>query len=276
MKVPVPLFLALGPVASVGAFVVAFVPVADAAPAATATATDAPAMVTLVRGPVTLVQGGKSTAAPAAPFLLTAGQTLDLGAGAHVVFLRQGGAFTVDGPKKVDPTSFSSAPVGGDQVGVLLQRRTSLASAGASRGAGVVLTRPVPRAPMLALRDIRWRCDACGPQPVAVVDLRADTTVWTGRGEGSVTYDGLALAPGTYVVRVGVEEFALRVTPRDEADAAIASAHADQVADPADRAATVAAALLLAGYPTDALTALEGAGLTELVGGYEKLAGVAP
>lgn len=246
--------------------------VSAAAPAAN----DAPAMVTLVRGPVSLVAAGKSAPAPAAPFLLAVGQTLELGVGAHVVLLRQGGAFTVDGPKRVDPATFNAAPVAGDQVGALLQKRTSLASAGASRAVGLVLTRPVPRAPALALRDIRWRCDACGPQDVAVLDLRADTTVWTGTGDGSVTYGGPALAPGTYVVRVGTDEFALRVTPPAEADGAVASAHADAVPDPADRAATVAAALLLAGYPTDALAALEAAGLSELVAGYEKLAGVAP
>ncbi|MES2643115.1 MAG: hypothetical protein V4850_26770 [Myxococcota bacterium] len=253
-------------------FLIALASLAHAAPAAN----DAPAMVTLVRGPVTLVQGGTSSPAPAAPFLLAVGQTLELGAGAHVVFLRQGGAFTVDGPKRVDPASFTTAPAAADQVGALLQKRTSLGSAGASRAVGLVLTRPVPRAPALALREIRWRCDACGPQEVAVLDLRADTTVWTGTGDKTVPYGGPALAPGTYVVRVGTEEFALRVSPPAEADAAVASARADSVADPADRAATVAAALLLAGYPTDALTTLEAAGLPELVAGYEKLAGVAP
>jgi hypothetical protein len=236
----------------------------------------APAMVTLVRGPVTLVDGGKPAPAPAAPFLLVAGQTLDLGAGAHVVFLRQGGAFTVDGPKVVDPVAFRAPANGTDQVGALLQKRTSLVSAGAARSAGLVLTRPVPRSPALDLRDIRWRCDACGPQDVVLLDLHADTTVWTGHGDGAVRYDGPALAPGTYAVRVGADEFAVRVSPRADADAAVAGAHPESIPDPGDRAAAVAGTLLLAGYPTDALATLEAAGLSDLVRDYERLAGVAP
>jgi hypothetical protein len=66
----------------------------------------APAMVTMVRGTVTVVEGASRTPAPPPPFILAASQSLDLAAGAHVVLLRQRGAFAVDGPRQVDPTAF--------------------------------------------------------------------------------------------------------------------------------------------------------------------------
>lgn len=234
-----------------------------------------PAMVTMVRGPVVLVEGARRTPAPSPPFLLTPKQSLDVAAGGHVVLLRQGGAFAVDGPKVVDPESFRVAATG-DQVGTLLQKHTSLASAGAARGAGPSVVRPVPNSTVLAVPEIRWRCDACGPQDVTIVDLRADAVKFTGRGEGAVKLGDVALPPGTYSVTVGGSERTFRVVPRAEADALVAATHADTIADPKDRAATVAATLLLAGYPTDALGTLEAAGLPEQVAEYERLAGVAP
>jgi hypothetical protein len=234
-----------------------------------ALAEPAPAMVTLVRGPVTLVEAGK-TSTPVAPLLFTSGQVLDVGAGGHVVLLRQGGAFTIDGPRRVDLASLQAPAAQADPVGSLLEKRTSLASAGASRGGTVKLLRPIPGAPVLELHEVRWAC-GCGPQDVVVHDLRADTPLWTTNGEEGARYDGPALAPGTYLVRIGGFEQAFRVAARTEADAALVAARAETVTDPADRAAITAGALLLAGYPTDALDVLEGAGLTALVGAYERL-----
>jgi hypothetical protein len=231
-----------------------------------------PSMVTLATGAVTVVQGKTRTVAPAAPFLLASGQTLDLAAGAHVVILRSGGAFSADGPRVVDAKALAPATATPDEVGSLLSNRTSLASAGAARAAGLTLTRPVPNTPAYAIADVRWVCDGCGPQPVEVRDLRADTSVWTGKGDGAVRYDGPALAPGVYLVRVGGNEFSVRVSPADEEQALLGGLQG--IPDPADRAASEAGALLLAGHPTDALARLEAAGLTGLVAATEKLAGV--
>lgn len=235
-----------------------------------------PAMVTMVKGSVTLVEGKTRSPAPAPPFLLSASQSLDLAAGAHVVLLRQGGAFTVDGPRQVDPESFHSAANTSDKVGSLLEKRTSLASAGVARGGTVALTRPIPGAPVLALGDIRWSCDHCGPQTVVLADLHADARLWSGSGEGAVRYDGAALNPGVYGLKIGDAEFSVRVAPRTEADAILAGAHLDTLPTPTDRAAATAGALLLGGFPTDAIAALEGGGLTDLVPDYEKIAGLRP
>lgn len=249
-----------------------------AAAAAAPPAAPPPAMVTLARGPVAIVDGGKSSPAPAAPFLLAAGQALDLGEGAHAVFLRQGGAFTVDGPKRIDPGWLEARAASGpeDAVGTLLERRTSLASVGASRSGGLAVVRPVPGAPALALREVRWRCDACAAMAVTVSDAHGGGVVWKGTGDHAVAYGGPALAPGTYVVSVGATEQSVRIVARTEADAAIAAAHPDAIPDAADRAAAIAGALLLAGFPTDALATLEQAGLTELAAQTERLAGVGP
>lgn len=241
-----------------------------------AQAAPSPAMVTLVKGPVTLVAGATRTPAPAAPFLLVAGQTLDVGAGGRVVLLQQGGAHTVEGPATVDPSHLPAQGSVADAVGGLLDWRTSLSSAGASRGGAVTVTRPVPDAPVLTLTEVRWSCAACGPQNVILTNLYADSAGWTGRGEGRVAYDGPPLGPGTYVVTVGTRELAVRVVAPDGADAALAAAHPDRIADPQDRAAVIAGTLLLAGFPTDALRTLEAAGLTNLVTETERLAGLHP
>lgn len=234
-----------------------------------------PAMVTSVVGTVTVVDGKTRSPAPSPPFILAATQSLDLAAGSRVVMLRQGGAFAVDGPRVVDPTAFKAPTTGGDKVGELLQKRTSLAAAGAARAAGPSLLRPVPNAPAVEVREVRWTCDACGEQDVKLTDLRADTVVWSGKGTDRVALAG-PLSPGTYAVTVGSSERTFRVVPRAEADAIVAAVKAETVADPKDRAAAVAGALFLGGYATDALTTLEAAGVTDLVDDYEKLAGVRP
>ncbi len=235
----------------------------------------APAMVTMVRGSVTLVDGGKRSPAPAPPFILAASQSLDLAADAHVVFLRQGGAFAVDGPKQVDPSSFRSTSNAGDKVGDLLAKRTSLAAAGAARGAGPSITRPVPNTSAMVVTEVRWTCDNCGQQAVGIVDLRTDQSVWSGHGTGSAIPSGIKLGPGTYAVTVGGTERTFRVVESTAADAVLASV-GDTLTSESDRAAAGAGALFLAGYPTDALTMLERNGLTGMVAEYERLAGVAP
>jgi hypothetical protein len=235
----------------------------------------APAMVTMVRGTVTVVDGATRTPAPAPPFILAAAQTLDLASGAHVVLLRQGGAFAVDGPRVVDPTAFKGSSNASDKVGALLEKRTSLASAGAARSGGPSIVRPVPNSQLLTLGEVRWSCEGCGEQTVLVVDLRADDAAWSTQGTGRVAYTGAALAPSTYAVTVGATERTFRVVPRADADALIASLALETIAAPEDRAAATAGALFLAGYQTDALSTLEAAGLSEMLHQYEVLAGVA-
>ena len=238
-------------------------------------AAETPALVTLAQGPVTLVSAESSAPAPAAPFLVPPAGSLELGAGAHVVVLRQGGAVAVDGPPHLDPASLHAA-VAADAVGSALDKHTSLASVGAARAGGLVVTRPVAGYPLLSLHQIRWRCDACGVQQVAVIDLHADAAIRTATGEGAVRYDGPALAPGTYAVRVGEVEAAFRVVPAGEAEALLTAAHLDAIADPRDRAAATAGTLLVAGYPTDALDTLDAAGLADLAQGYERALGLSP
>lgn len=241
--------------------------------AAALAADSSPSMVTLATGGVTVVDGKTRSPAPAAPFLLTGTQTLDLAPGAHVVILRGGGAFSADGPKTVDARTLAPAASGTSSVGDLLSKRTSLAGAGAARAGGLAVTRPVPGAPAFAIGEVRWRCEACGPQDVSLVDLREDTVVWTARGEGTVRYDGPALTPGVYAVRVGAQEVSLRLAPTSERDKLLTGT---ALANPADQAAAEAGALLLAGYPTDALTRLEAAGLGTLVQETERIVGVDP
>lgn len=235
-----------------------------------------PAMVTMLRGAVTLVNGAERTPAPPAPFILLGKQTLELSAGAHVVLLRQGGAFAVDGPRVVDPAAFKVAVNASDRVGALLEKRTSLSSAGAARGAGPTILRPVPNTQLLSLTEVRWRCPGCGDQPVAVTNLRVDAPGWTGSGDGRAAYTGAPLAPSTYAVSVGGTERTFRVVDRTEADALLAGLALDTMPAPEDRAAAAAGALFLAGYQTDALATLEAAGLTDMLHHYEVLAGVAP
>lgn len=192
-----------------------------------------------------------------------------------MVLLRQGGAFAVDGPRIVDPTAFKGSSNDSDRVGALLEKRTSLASAGASRGGGPSIVRPVPNAQLLALTEVRWACAECGEQDVTVVDLRANSAGWAAKGSGSVPYTGAALGPSTYSVTVGATERTFRVAPQADADALLASLALETMTSPEDRAAATAGALFLAGYHTDALTTLEAAGLKEMLHQYEVLAGVA-
>ena len=234
-----------------------------------AAADPAPAIVTTARGTVTLVEAGARKPAPAPPFLLGPGQSLDLAAGALVVVLRQGGAWEVTGPKIVDAASLRPPEVTADAsaLGDLLARRTSAGTAGASRAGGIAVVRPVPGKPTTALSEVRWRCDRCGEQAIELVDLRMDETVWTGKGTERVAYAGTPLHAGSYAVKVGGHEFAFTVTrPEDGARVkdALTQASVEKL-DPNARAAATAALYLQAGLYTDALTALDGATDPELV-----------
>ncbi len=234
----------------------------------------APAMVTTVQGNVTLVEGGSRTAAPRPPFLLTTAQRLELATGARVVLLRQGGAFAVDGPRTVDPAAFTPGPAA-DPVSSALAKKTSLAVAGASRASGFSLTRPVAGAPALALHDLRWRCEGCGEQAITLSNLREGGTVWTATARDGLAYTGPILAPGAYSLAVGGREFLVRIVDGAEAGALVEAAHLDALPE-ADRAAALASAYLLGGFPTDALHEADRSGDAALVAGIEAAAGVVP
>ncbi|MFZ5482346.1 MAG: hypothetical protein ACOZNI_36630 [Myxococcota bacterium] len=239
----------------------------------------APAMVTTVRGNVTLVEAGARKPAPTPPFLLPAGASLDVAAGGHVVLLRQGGAFTIDGPKTVDAEALRPATATADAVGDLLARKTSLASAGASRAAGFQMTRPVPGEKLLTFEEVRWRCDACGPQKVELVDMRTGSAAWTKDGEGSVRYDGERLRPGPWVAKIGGREFSFVVASDDDRMAfarSLDAANLETVKDPADTAQLAVGLHLLAGYPTDALVIAERKKDAALVAEIEKRYNLAP
>ncbi|MCB9677299.1 MAG: hypothetical protein H6737_19465 [Alphaproteobacteria bacterium] len=177
----------------------------------------APAMVTTTNGDVRLVvDGGKADPAPATPFLLKDGMQLKLSAGAQAVLLYNGTAKRFVGPATATPSAVeggkavSGAGKSGSMLDELLAVQHSQAQAGAHRG-GVQLVRPVPGGDILALKEIRWSCEACGEQTVEVVDFLEGQTVWTGKGTGAVSYAGPALTGDSYQIAVGDERFTVYV-----------------------------------------------------------------
>jgi len=246
---------------------IALIAVAAAAPLA---------LVTTTKGAVTF--GG--AAAPAVPFTLTAGQTLDLAADASVVLLYQGKAFQLTGPRKVDPATLAS-PAADPAAGALedlFSRQVSTAVAGASRAAAVALARPVPGTAVLDLHQVRWSCGGCGVVPVEVRTLRGGAVLWSGSGEDHVDYAGPALSPGPHVLRVGTADFSFLVPATDErARAEAARQTLAGIADP-----SVAAGVWFAtGLYTEGLYALDAAvsanpKYAELRAVYAAKAGVEP
>lgn len=249
---------------------------------------DSPAMVTTARGTVTQADG---TAAPTPPFLLQDGQSLSVAAGGVVVVLYQGQATQISGPATVSRDTLKTRATTADaSVAVLdelLTRGASTATAGASRGVGDVrVVRPVPGSDGLGPHEIRWECGGCGPQEVRVQDLLEDSTLWTGTGDGSVTYDGPALPPGAYAVVLGGRDHVFTVADAPVQEKAREAAKAAEAAaaglDDAARAATVASVYLQAGLPTEALYTIDAAlaahpgdpTLTELRATFEARAGV--
>lgn len=176
----------------------------------------APAMVTTTNGEVKLVQEGKTDMAPATPFLLHDGMELKLGEGAQAVLLFNGTAKRLVGPTSASTSdveggkAVSGAGKDGSMLDELLSVQHSQAVAGAHRG-GVELKRPVPGGDLLALKEIRWSCEKCGEQTVELVDFLEGETVWSGKGTGSVMYDGPALTGDSYQIAVGDERFTVYV-----------------------------------------------------------------
>jgi len=176
----------------------------------------APAMVTTTNGEVSLVEDGKSAAAPATPFLLKDGMELKLGTGAQAVVLYNGTAKRLVGPTTASTLTVEGGKAvsgmgkSGSMLDELLAVQHSQAKAGAHRG-GVAMMRPVPGGDVLALQEIRWTCEDCGEQKVEVVDFLEGTTVWSGAGTGSVVYDGPTLKGVSYQIAVGDERFTIYI-----------------------------------------------------------------
>jgi hypothetical protein len=229
-----------------------------------------PAMVTTTNGEVKLVKEGKADTAPAAPFLLTEDMQLQLGNGAHAVVLYNGTAKRVLGPATTSTKTMeggkavSGAGKAGSMLDDLLAVQHSQAQAGAHRG-GIQLHRPVPGTDVVAVKDIRWACEKCGEQEVQVVDFLAGETVWTGKGTGSVAYDGPALTGDTYQIAVGDERFTIYIANAEKRkllDQATEAAEGsdDGVADDAAAALSVKTALYThVGFPTEALYLVDAA-----------------
>lgn len=245
-----------------------------------------PALVTSARGPAVVVTAGTRAAAPPAPFLLAVDQSLDLPAGSSVVLLHEGVAFSLAGPKVVEASALRSpqASTAAPAIQSLLDRKVTLAKAGASRGTR--LLRPVAGTPLVSLGEVRWSCSPCADTPVAILSMTAAAPVWTSHGEGTVRYDGEPLWPGWYLLQVGGDSFTFQVVEEAERKA-VAAAFSVVTPPDADAAslATIPAALWLqAGMPSEALYVLDraraaypdDAELTRLSAEIESRAGIRP
>jgi len=251
-----------------------------------------PALVTTVRGDVTLSTGD---IVPPAPCVVPAGQTLVLGEGGVVVFLFEGSAQRFEGPAEVDPAALQVPhdvdPERVSALGTLLSRKSSTARPAASRGASqLVLQRPVSGLPLLQLQTVRWACDGCGELEVRVEEAREEFLVWSARAEGQIDYDGPELAPGSYYLRVGGRDHVFHVPPDGNRDRIRAALEAARVAaepladDPAAALALSTAVLLHEGLLGDALYLVDEAvaaspddpQLQALLDDYEVRAGLRP
>ena len=251
-----------------------------------------PALVTTVRGDVTLSTG---EALPPAPCVVPAGQTLKLGEGGVVVFLFEGSALQFEGPAQVDPAALrppaAADPARVSAIEALLSRQSSTARPAASRGVSpLVLHRPVSGLPLLQLGVVRWVCDDCGAVDIRVEEAREERVVWSAEAEGQVAYDGPELAPGTYYLRVGGRDHVFHIPPDEDrarvhaALEAARGASADLADEPAAALALSTAVLLHEGLLSDALSVVDEAvagapydpQLQALLDDYETRAGLQP
>ncbi len=256
----------------------------------------APAVITTARGSVKLVAGGQPTELPSTPFVLEAGQSLQVADGAMVVILYQGSAKKIIGPESVDLSQLGGdAEAGGEGVGALnnlFTRQISMKRAGASRAAGdIQLVRPVAGSKLFSPRAIRWSCTDCEEIELSLYDFQADEVVWTGKGKGEAAYDGPALHPGAYYLTVAGRDHLVTVPPMEErAEVDLAISVVEEAggsidgATPAELVALPASVYLQAGMVTEALYAIDAAlethpndpDLQELRTEYETWAGLQP
>jgi len=258
----------------------------------------APAVITTARGSVKLVAEGHAAALPSTPFVLEAGQTLEVGEGAMVVILFQGTAKKVMGPDSVDLSELggdaAASAEGVTALNSLFTRQISTKRAGASRAAGEArLLRPVPGDKLLAPTTIQWSCSECEEIEVELYDFQADEVVWKAKAKGAVTYDGPALHPGAYYLNLAGHDNLITIPPleeRTEVDLAISAV--DEAAKmleqdggaPADVVALSASVYLQAGMISEALYLIDGAltkhpddaDLAQLKTEYETWAGLQP
>jgi hypothetical protein len=178
----------------------------------------------------------------------------------------------------------------------LFDREVSNSRTARSRAGDVVVTRPVPGSAVLHPSTISWRCaPACdGEQELEIYNFREDETVWTGSGSSGLLYDGPALKPGSYLLKVGPGSFSFTVpkkaeremidSAKEEAERGVKALKAQGVTDPAALTEVVVAIYWQAGLSSEALYHIDRAiathpndeQLQQLRRQYEARAGLAP
>ena len=228
----------------------------------------APVLVTATVGEVQLLAAdGSPQPTPAIPFLFTSQTVLQLANQSQVVLLDGAQIVVENGPRTL--RAKTPPATGGASIEPALEdilgRAPASRRVGAARSSdGLVLMRPVPDIPLLALQTIRWRCDDCGAQQVDLIRVDTFTTLWTSTATGAVRYDGPTLTPGDYMVLVDGTYHAFSVAPdttRSLLTTALQSIKASS--DDSDNAlgtvAATAAVYAQSGLSTEALYALDGA-----------------
>lgn len=189
-------------------------------------------VVTMTRGDVAIVASDRTSPAPSGCFRLNYGQALRLGDGG-VAFVMDGATRTrLEGPRTWVATA--PAQTGSVQSAALtgiLQRQTSSAKVGATRGEGRAprMQRPRDGSREVALTRVEWSCDACGPQNVTLTNATMTQVLWRSTADSAVGYSGPLLEPGDYLVQVGQGYHTFHVAVPAEVDG-VRSAIADALA----------------------------------------------
>lgn len=229
-----------------------------------ATSAASSALVTAARGAVSLVADTETQ--PAAPYVLDASHALRVPDGAVAVVLFEGRAIQVTGPALVKTAELSGAGQATGQdpsvLADLMERGVSTKSAGATRAGGTTLTRPLAGAKVAQVPTLAWDCAGCGEQAVTLTSFLDDQVVWTGTGTDGLAYDGPALEPGPYAVKVGAHEFSFRVTSGDEQAQVQAIVAGSGITDPVLAAQVEAGLYAQSGFYSEALWALDAAQAT--------------
>jgi len=256
-----------------------------------------PALVTSASGQVEVITAGKAAAASSPPFAVQGDQVLRLAEGASVLILNQGSAQQLKGPAEVKVSSLASAGAakGSAQSALssLLQKDASTARVGGTRGvADKYLLRPVESSPLLKLRSIQWPATGTSTMVAVLEMMTNDEVVWSGTGDGEVSYDGEPLPPGEYAVYVEGKYHPFTVASAAEQAASVEAlaevshyAAALEKSGFSDQAALLSlpvAVYLQAGMPTEALYLVDAAlkkqpgdpGLLELRSAIENKVGI--
>ncbi|MCP4920060.1 MAG: hypothetical protein GY913_24425 [Proteobacteria bacterium] len=226
-----------------------------------ATSAASPALVTAARGAVSLV--AETETQPAAPYVLDDAHALRVPDGAVAVVLFEGRAIQVTGPALVKTAELVGAgQATGQEPSVLaglIERGTSTKQAGATRAGGTTLSRPLQGAKVATVPTFSWSCGDCGEVAIELASFLDDEVVWISAGTNTVAYDGPALEPGPYAVKVGGQEFSFRVTDSSAQDQVAAIVAGAGISDPVLAAEVGAGLYAQAGLLSEALWTLDAA-----------------